>query len=110
MEQLCADINPSIVNGLTQGDLGVWATPEGTAYIDGTDFVVAFHDYSRTNHYFAVLSSKKNTTLDTKGKEAEITRWEAEVKKSLASKKAAASATISLTKQEQTLVQMQLEK
>jgi hypothetical protein len=38
-----------------------------------------------------------------------MARWEAEVKKSLASKKAAASATFSLTKQEQALVQAQLE-
>jgi hypothetical protein len=45
---------------------------------------------------------------DTKGKDAEIAKWEAELKKSLATKKA--STTVSLTKQEQALVQLQVDK
>jgi hypothetical protein len=56
------------------------------------------------------LSTKKNTTVETKGKGSEIAKWEAEVKQSLANKKAASSVTLSLTKQEQALVQAQLEK
>jgi hypothetical protein len=35
VEQLRADINPSIVNGLTQAELSIWATPEGTTFVDG---------------------------------------------------------------------------
>jgi hypothetical protein len=45
---------------------------------------------------------------DSKGKDAAIAKWEAEVKKSLAAKKA--TAAVSLTKQEQAMVQSQLEK
>ena len=58
--------------------------------------------------YSSVLSSRKNTVHDMKGKNAEIAKWETELKKSLATKKV--SAPVSLTKQEQSLVQSQLEK
>jgi len=35
VEQLRADINPSLVNALTESDFGIWATPEGSTFIDG---------------------------------------------------------------------------
>ena len=35
VDELRADINPSVVNALTETDVGTWLTPEGTAYIDG---------------------------------------------------------------------------
>lgn len=35
IDQLRADINPSVVNTLTDADFGVWLTPEGTTYVDG---------------------------------------------------------------------------
>lgn len=34
MEQLLADINAVEINGLSELELGVWLTPEGTTYID----------------------------------------------------------------------------
>lgn len=37
VEQLRADINPETINALTDLDLGVWATPEGTTFVDGND-------------------------------------------------------------------------
>jgi hypothetical protein len=35
VEQLRADINPRAVNALSELDFGVWATPEGSTFIDG---------------------------------------------------------------------------
>lgn len=55
-----------------------------------------------------VLSTKQTTTLEKKGKNAEIEKWEAELRTSLAIKKAAASQT--LTKQDRALVDAQLKK
>jgi hypothetical protein len=53
-----------------------------------------------------VLSSRKDVVQDKKGKDREIAKWEAELRQSLASKK----TSVSLTKEEQVLVQAQLEK
>ncbi len=55
-----------------------------------------------------VLSNKKEEAPQKKGKGYKDAQWEAEVRKSLASKKAAASATLS--KQDQALVNAQLKK
>jgi hypothetical protein len=35
MEQLNDDIKPDVLNGISDLDLGVWATPEGTTFVDG---------------------------------------------------------------------------
>ncbi|KAA1470496.1 ARM repeat-containing protein [Dentipellis sp. KUC8613] len=87
IDQLRADINSGI-QSLTDSDFGIWATPEGTTYVD--------------------VLSKKPQVAQTKGKDAEIAKWEAEVRKNIASKKAGATPTLS--KQEQALVKAQLEK
>lgn len=55
-----------------------------------------------------VLSSKTTDTGPKKGKGAEIERWEADIRKSLADKKAANTTTLS--KQDQAAVQAQIEK
>ena len=55
-----------------------------------------------------VLSNKKEEAPQKKGKGYKDAQWEAEVRKSLASKKASASATLS--KQDQALVNAQLQK
>ena len=57
---------------------------------------------------YVVVSSKKTDTGPKKGKGAEIERWEADIRKSLANKKAANTTTLS--KQDQVAVQVQLEK
>ncbi|KAF5368138.1 hypothetical protein D9615_010210 [Tricholomella constricta] len=36
MEQLQVDMNPSLINSLTETDFGIWLTPNGMTYIDGT--------------------------------------------------------------------------
>ncbi|KAF5363220.1 hypothetical protein D9758_008404 [Tetrapyrgos nigripes] len=91
MDQLRTDINADIINSLTEFDFGVWSTPEGTTYVD-------------------VLSSTKGDTTSKKGKDADIAKWEAELRKSLANKKASSGATATLTKQQQVLIQQQLAK
>jgi hypothetical protein len=55
-----------------------------------------------------VLSSQKPEEGPKKGKDADIARWEAELRKSLANKKGAAPAALS--KQAQALVKAQLDK
>lgn len=37
VEQLRRDINAQEVDALTETDLAIWATPEGTTYVDGKD-------------------------------------------------------------------------
>lgn len=54
-----------------------------------------------------VVSNTKTETRPAKGKDYEIAKWEEEIRKSLASKK---STPATLTKQQQALVQAQLEK
>jgi hypothetical protein len=54
-----------------------------------------------------VLASNRDTSKVVKGKDAQMAKWDEEVRKSLASKKGNAPA---LTKQQQALVTMQLEK
>lgn len=57
--------------------------------------------------YSAVVSNTKTETRPAKGKDYEIAKWEEEIRKSLASKK---STPATLTKQQQALVNAQLEK
>jgi hypothetical protein len=54
-----------------------------------------------------VLASRKGAPNQTKGKDRDIEKWEAEVRKSLARK---GSSSVSLSQQERALVQAQLEK
>ncbi|KAL0955554.1 hypothetical protein HGRIS_001793 [Hohenbuehelia grisea] len=90
IKQLNVDMDAAVLNSLTELDLGVWNTPEGTAFID-------------------VLASKKSdNTQVTKGKDAKMAKWEADVRKSLATKKAVSTGTLS--KQDQAAVSAQLEK
>ncbi|KAG6915850.1 hypothetical protein DXG01_009609 [Tephrocybe rancida] len=88
MEQLQADINPTVANALTEFDFGVWLTPEGTTYVD-------------------VLASKDEAKIVTKGKDSELAKWDEETRRNIATKRAA--ATKSLTKQQQALINAQLE-
>jgi hypothetical protein len=58
----------------------------------------------------SVLTNKNTDAVDKKGKDRDIAKWEAEVRKSVASKKASGAATPTLTKQQQALVKAQLDK
>ncbi|KAG7093730.1 hypothetical protein E1B28_007382 [Marasmius oreades] len=89
MDQLKQDINQDAINSLTEFEFGVWSTPEGTTYVD-------------------VLSRTKDDAQPRKGKGAEIAQWEADIRRSLANKKAATTAT--LTKQQLSAVNAQLTK
>ncbi|CAE6499296.1 unnamed protein product [Rhizoctonia solani] len=80
---------PTQVEALSTVDFAIWRTPKGTM----------FHD---------VLANKKGPVLNNKSKDADIEKWEAEIRKTLESKKAAATKTLS--KQEQAQVNAQLEK
>ena len=56
---------------------------------------------------YLVLSSTKGETKSNKGRDYEISKWEEKIRKSLATKKATA---VTLSKQQQALIQTQLEK
>ncbi|KAF9479098.1 ARM repeat-containing protein [Pholiota conissans] len=88
VDQLKTDLDPAVLTALTDDDLAIWATPEGTTFVD-------------------VISSSQAEVRPNKGKDYEIAKWEEEIRKSLASKKA---TPVTLTKQQQALVQAQLEK
>ncbi|KAH9485783.1 eIF-2-alpha kinase activator gcn1 [Psilocybe cubensis] len=88
VDQLKDDLNPDILKAISDEDLAIWATPEGTTYVD-------------------VLSSTQAEVRTNKGKDYEIAKWEEEIRKSLATKKA---TPVTLTRQQQALVQAQLEK
>ncbi|KAI8978208.1 ARM repeat-containing protein [Trametes punicea] len=89
VEQIRADLRSEDTRALTDDDLGIWSTPEGQTYID-------------------VLTSKREDAPVKKGKGYKDAQWEAEVRKTLANKKANATGTVS--KQDQALVQAQLDK
>ncbi|KAI0035599.1 ARM repeat-containing protein [Vararia minispora EC-137] len=86
VSQLKADL-VSDVKSLTDTDFGIWETPEGKMFTD-------------------VLASKKATQASTKGKGADLDKWDAEVRKQLLSKQKAQT----LSKQDQALVSAQLSK
>ncbi|KAJ7115902.1 ARM repeat-containing protein [Mycena epipterygia] len=89
VEQLQADIDPSVLNALTEEDLGMWRMPEGSTFID------------------VLTSTKGDAKTPHKGKDFEIARWEAEVRNALESKKKA-GAGVALTKPQQALLHAQL--
>ncbi|KAL4249154.1 TOG domain-containing protein [Abortiporus biennis] len=89
VEQIGLDLDPA-VDSLSDEDIGIWATPEGTAFVD-------------------VLANTKKEEPIKKGKGYKDAQWEAEVRKSLANKKKT-TATPTLSKQDQALVQAQLAK
>ncbi|EKM53603.1 uncharacterized protein PHACADRAFT_125439 [Phanerochaete carnosa HHB-10118-sp] len=89
VEQLRRDIDAQALSSLTDEDLAIWATPEGTTYVD-------------------VLANKKTDEPVKKGKGYKDAQWEAEIRKSLANKKQNASGILS--KQDQALLKAQLEK
>jgi len=106
MRQLRADIDSSTINALTETEFGIWETPEGMTYIDGG--LMNHSSYVILIVFLIVLSSQKLEEGPKKGKNADIARWEAELRKSLASKKSATPAA--LPKQVQALIQAQLDK
>ena len=52
MEQLQVDLNPANLNALSDFDLGVWATPEGTTFVDGQLFFFSSSDLMRLRPLF----------------------------------------------------------
>lgn len=82
-----ADLGTYELSCLSQDDLGMWKTEAGTLFVD-------------------VLAAKKDTVIDKNRKDAGIEAWEAELRESIAKKKAA--ATKSLTKEQKIAVDAQL--
>ncbi|KAH9976102.1 ARM repeat-containing protein [Lactifluus volemus] len=79
IEQLRVDLS-SDIHSLTDMEIGVWNTPEGQTFVD--------------------VLSNRGSQAQVKGKDADLAKWDAEVRQSLAKKKSTAAPTLS--KQEQT--------
>jgi hypothetical protein len=111
MEQLRVDIDAGALNALTEEEFGIWDTPEGTTYVDGeVPFTRPWPFHSPTLSP-PVLAMRKKDEGPKKGKGADIARWEAELRQSLASKKTKAGAGGGgLSKETYALVQAQLVK
>ena len=106
-EQIAADLDGREINQLTDMDINVWQTPEGTPFVDGTRLL---YDRQDLLNVPVVLTSRKQDEPEVKkGKGYKDAQWEAEVRKSLANKKKG-SAPTSLSKQDQALVDAQLKK
>ncbi|KZT41926.1 ARM repeat-containing protein [Sistotremastrum suecicum HHB10207 ss-3] len=86
LDRISSNLDPIPLKALSQDDYDIWRTPAGTL----------FHD---------VLASKKPLAIE-KGKDQDIKKWEAELRKSLANKKTAVGGALS--KQDQALVDAQL--
>ncbi|KAJ6493600.1 armadillo-type protein [Mycena vitilis] len=89
VEQLRVDIDPSVLNALTEEELGMWRMPEGSTFID------------------VLTPAKGDAKAIHKGKDFEMARWEAEVRTAVESKKKAASGA-ALTKAQQASLHAQL--
>ncbi|KAJ7606190.1 armadillo-type protein [Mycena polygramma] len=89
VEQLRVDIDPSVLNALTEEELGMWRMPEGSTFID------------------VLTPAKRDAKAIHKGKDFEIARWEAEVRTAVESKKKAAAGA-ALTKAQQASLHAQL--
>ncbi len=63
---------------------------------------------SQFTYFVGLVLSNKSSQAQVKGKDADLAKWDAEVRQSLAKKKSVAAPTLS--KQEQGLVQAQIEK
>ena len=110
MGQLWVDIDAQALNALTEEEFGILETPEGSTYVDGRLPCVRRDcpfDSSRS-----VLATRKKDEGPKKGKDADIARWEAELRQSLASKKtrSGGAGAAGLSKEAHALVQAQLAK
>ena len=116
MDQLREDLDAQVLGALTEEELGIWETPEGTTYVDGETWRLLFiptFQLMDTHSCTIVLATHMKDEGPKKGKDADIARWEAELRQSLASKKskaAAASGATGLSKEAHALVQAQLAK
>ncbi|KAF8139048.1 hypothetical protein EV363DRAFT_1153933, partial [Boletus edulis] len=91
MDRLWVDIDAKVLGGLSEEDLGIWETPEGTMYV--------------------VLVTHTKDQGPRKCKGVDIARWETELRQSLVSKNTRAGQCAGaggLFKEAQALVQAQL--
>lgn len=90
--------------------LPTWTSVYGTHLRVKHSLMVSFRAVcpSQFSHFEGLVLSNKNNQAQSKGKDADLAKWDAEVRQSLAKKKSAAAPTLS--KQEQSLVQAQIEK
>jgi hypothetical protein len=89
---------------LTQEQMDIWKTPEGVLFMNGE---LVNRSPITPKVTLCVVLPRKESNVNQKGKEAEIQKWEAEVRQSLINKKAGGPK---LTKQEEAMLQAQLAK
>lgn len=102
MEQLRQDLDPAELESIGLIEYGIWKTPEGTPFVDGEILPLSVAPRLTS---FPVLAKKKDNRVE-KGKDSELRKWEAELRKSLATKTPANA--INLSKPDRALVDAQL--
>ncbi|KDQ20094.1 hypothetical protein BOTBODRAFT_101949 [Botryobasidium botryosum FD-172 SS1] len=85
LDQIRGDLDPASLESIGPTEIGIWRTPADVMFVD-------------------VLAQKKDAPVDRKGKDYDIEKWEAEIRKSLANKK----QTTTLSRQDRALVDAQL--
>lgn len=45
VDQLRADIDPDVINGLSDSDIGIYLTPEGTTFVNGEKYIKDTSEY-----------------------------------------------------------------
>lgn len=45
VDQLRADIDPDVINGLSDSDIGIYLTPEGTTFVNGEKYMKDTPEY-----------------------------------------------------------------
>jgi hypothetical protein len=98
------------ISALTLIRLLTWTLGFGTRPRVKRSLTVSFKAFLSEFHALlcSLVLSNKGGQAQVKGKDADLAKWDAEVRQSLAKKKSTAAPTLS--KQEQTLVQAQVEK
>ena len=114
VERIEKALGPVNLRSVSEEDMQVWRTPAGELCVDGESFSFAML-FIWLIRWESVLAAKKgaaSANAPKKGKDADIQRWEAELRDSLAKKKAASSsnALANLSKPDRALVDAQLAK
>ncbi len=106
VEQIRMDLSPNRLSEIGDFELGIWNTPEGSTYVDSECIQCLVLQF--TNAFPPIVLAAKKRTMASKGKDQDIKKWEEEVKKTIAAKRANPAPTLSV--EDRALVEDQLQK
>lgn len=100
-------LDPAALSFIGDTELGIFSTPAGIPYIDGK---YDFESFSLSNMMALPVLAKrsKGPAFSTKGKNADLEKWDEETRTALAAKKKTPSDISKLSKADQLLVDTQI--